>query len=116
MQDDAAATKSRTGLMGVLTRNKDGDAQQAQHAALPASQSKPGRFANLRAKLGRPSEQTEVTSHTELRMHVLPMAMPDSMLSQIACSRWQVRSACRNWLATLLSFSRCCHLELCLQG
>lgn len=57
MQDDSAGGKSRTGLMGVLTRNKEANAQQA---ATPAPQSKPGRFANLRAKLGRPSEQTEV--------------------------------------------------------
>lgn len=59
VQDDAAGGKSRTGLMGVLTRSKDSDAQQA---AVPASQSKPGRFANLRAKLGRSSEQTEVST------------------------------------------------------
>ncbi|KAL3140229.1 hypothetical protein ABBQ38_004504 [Trebouxia sp. C0009 RCD-2024] len=61
-EDDAAGGKSRTGLMGVLTRSKDSDAQQA---AVPASQSKPGRFANLRAKLGRSSEQTEET-HSDL--------------------------------------------------
>ena len=45
--------------MGVLTRNKEANAQQA---AMPAPQSKPGRFANLRAKLGRPSEEPEVST------------------------------------------------------
>ena len=52
-----AGSKSRTGLLGVLTRNKDADAPQA---AMPPPQSKPGRFANLRARLGRPSEPIEV--------------------------------------------------------
>lgn len=43
--------------MGVLTRNKEADARQV---TMPAPQSKTGRFANLRARLGRPSEQNEV--------------------------------------------------------
>ena len=59
VQGDAAEGTSRTGLMGVLTRNKEADALQA---AMPAPQSKPGKFANLRARLGRPSEQTEVNT------------------------------------------------------
>lgn len=57
MQADAAGSKSRTGLMGMVTRNKEADVPQA---AMPAPHSKPGRFANLRARLGRPSESTEV--------------------------------------------------------
>lgn len=57
MQGDASRAKPRAGLMGVLSRNKEADAQQATMAA---PQSKTGRFANLRAKLGRPSEQSEV--------------------------------------------------------
>ena len=59
LQSDAAGGKSRTGLMGVLTRNKEADAQQA---ATPIPQPRPGRLANLRARLGRPSEQTEVNN------------------------------------------------------
>ena len=45
------------GLMGALARHREPAGQQA---AMPAAQPKPGRFANLRAKLARPSEHAEV--------------------------------------------------------
>ncbi len=45
--------------MGVLTRHKEPAGQPGVTPA-PAAQSKTGRFANLRAKLSKPSEQAEV--------------------------------------------------------
>ena len=59
MQDAVEGDKGRAGLLGALTRNKEPAAQQA---AGPTSQPKPGRFANLRAKLAKPSEHAEVRS------------------------------------------------------
>ncbi len=58
-QEDTEGTKLRTGLMGVLTRHKEPAGQPGVTPA-PAAQSKPGRFANLRAKLSKPSEHAEV--------------------------------------------------------
>ena len=52
-------SKLRTGLMGVLTRQKEAVSQPGV-APAPAPHSKPGRFANLRAKLSKPSEHAEV--------------------------------------------------------
>ena len=45
--------------MGVLTRHKEPAGQPGVTPA-PAAQSKPARFANLRAKLSKPSEHAEV--------------------------------------------------------
>ncbi len=45
--------------MGVLTRHKEPAGQPGVTHA-PAAHSKPGRFANLRAKLSKPSEHAEV--------------------------------------------------------
>lgn len=45
--------------MGVLTRHKE-PAGQSGVTPGPAAQSKPGRFANLRAKLSKPNEHAEV--------------------------------------------------------
>ena len=59
MQDAAEGDKGRAGLMGAVTQNKE---PAAQPAAGPTSQPKPGRFANLRAKLARPSEHVEASS------------------------------------------------------
>ncbi len=58
-QEDTEGSKLRTGLMGVLTRHKEPAGQPGVTPA-PAAQSKPGRFANLRAKLSKPSEHAEV--------------------------------------------------------
>ncbi|KAL0036203.1 hypothetical protein WJX79_007899 [Trebouxia sp. C0005] len=57
-EEDTEGSKLRTGLMGVLTRHKE-PAGQSGVTPGPAAQSKPGRFANLRAKLSKPNEHAE---------------------------------------------------------
>ena len=61
MQEVAEGGNSRSGLMSMLNRSKE-PVPQPVGASAPASQPKPGRFANLRAKLSKPSEYAEVGS------------------------------------------------------
>lgn len=66
--------------MGVLTRSKEPAAASAMSSAQVAPQ-KPGRFANLRARLGKPSESAEVCPLNNTRF----VAWALSILNGIAC-------------------------------
>ncbi|DBA95921.1 TPA: hypothetical protein ACH3X1_001448 [Trebouxia sp. C0004] len=57
-EGDTEGSKLRTGLMDVLKRHTEPAGKPGVTPA-PAAQSKPGRFANLRAKLSKPSEHAE---------------------------------------------------------
>lgn len=67
--------------MGVLTRSKEPAAPPAVSSAHVAPP-KPGRFANLRARLGKPSESAEVCP---LNSNTHFVAWASSILNGIAC-------------------------------
>ena len=58
VQDDAGGNTSTDGLLSTVMHKEVAPPQA------PASQTKPGRFANLRAKLAKPSEHAEVNGPT----------------------------------------------------